>query len=205
MNLERIKATFGGKDFPPELYILRLEITLLRQISPEFLHYNVFLAQASNNAFQSLVAHTTKEQPTIINNLAKQQIGHKIMLAVPKLILHCEFFRAFLTWDNNQSNDVNLRKVLAFLAYWDKLATKNTDNLEQFFASYQYLVIEAFPILAAFLKQDIEHSMLTSLSPSVQAMIFDTESGMAGQLHKPFADSGRLSSMAGFDVTEQSN
>lgn len=194
VNLDQIRATFEGKDFPPELHILRLEVTLLRQISPEFLHYNVFLAQASNNALQSLVAHTTKEQPTIINSLAKQQIGHKIMLAVPKLILHCEFFRAFLTWDNNQSNNVNLTKVLAFLAYWDKLATKNTDNLEQFFASYQYLVTEAFPILAAFLKSDIEHSVVTSLSPTVQAMIFDTETGVDGLLYKPFPGSPGLGS-----------
>lgn len=71
VSLDKIKATFEGKDFSPELHILRLEVTLLRQISPEFLHYNVFLAQASNNALQSLVANTTKEQPTIINSLAK--------------------------------------------------------------------------------------------------------------------------------------
>jgi hypothetical protein len=188
VDLEPIKAVFtGGKDsMPAELHILRLEITLLRQISPEFLHYNIFLQQASNNMVQSLVQNTTKEQPTIINNLAKTPLGHKIMLAVPKLILHCEFFRAFLTWDGNQSNNANLTKVLAFLAHWDKLATKNTDNLEQFFASYQYLVTEALPILAAFLKHDIEHSVITSFSPGVQALIFDTESGVSGHLYKPF-------------------
>jgi hypothetical protein len=41
-----------------ESMLIRFQITLLRQITPEFLHYNIFLTQASNNAFQNMINHS---------------------------------------------------------------------------------------------------------------------------------------------------
>ena len=38
-----------------EAVLMRLQVTLLRQITPEFLHYNIFLTQASNTAFQNMM------------------------------------------------------------------------------------------------------------------------------------------------------
>ena len=34
-----------------ETVLMLLQVTLLRQITPEFLHYNIFLTQASNTSF----------------------------------------------------------------------------------------------------------------------------------------------------------
>ena len=60
--LARVQALFDIKKSDPqgeanltEATLQRLQITLLRQITPEFLHYNIFLTQASNNAFQNMM------------------------------------------------------------------------------------------------------------------------------------------------------
>lgn len=38
-----------------EQHLLRLQITVLRHLTPEYLHYNIFLAQSSNTALQNLM------------------------------------------------------------------------------------------------------------------------------------------------------
>jgi hypothetical protein len=61
--LARIQALFDIKKSDPqgeanltEATLQRLQITLLRQITPEFLHYNIFLTQASNNVVQNMMS-----------------------------------------------------------------------------------------------------------------------------------------------------
>lgn len=38
-----------------EQTLIKFQITLLRQLTPEFLHYNIFLTQSSNTVFQNIL------------------------------------------------------------------------------------------------------------------------------------------------------
>lgn len=40
-----------------EAALQRMLVTLLRSLTPEFLHYNIFLTQSSHNAFQNMMSN----------------------------------------------------------------------------------------------------------------------------------------------------
>lgn len=56
-HLRKVLALFGDQEEqrPCEHLLLRLQLTILRLITAEFLHYNVFLTQASNTVLLNMM------------------------------------------------------------------------------------------------------------------------------------------------------
>ena len=121
-----------------EASLQRFLITLLRSLTPEFLHYNSFLTLSSNNAFQTMINSSTGlPNLTQLNNAGGQnqsQTGMGIILGLgqsratgqlihiyPQLFLYLEFFKSVISADPQRDNAFNLRSVTRLLIHIDKL------------------------------------------------------------------------------------
>lgn len=162
-----------------EATLMRLQITLLRQITPEFLHYNIFLTQASNTAFQNMMnqsgLQTSSHLPYgaagsgLASSGASQQnlsiilgMGQPfattgfILDLFPQILFYFEFFKSILNGDAQRDNSHNLRTVLRLLVHFDKLTVQNEEKKEIFCRAYTQLVVHAFPVLLKCLRVDVE-------------------------------------------------
>ena len=161
-------ADFNEQSLATEVEIMKLLITLLRSITPEFLHYNIFLAQSSQNALQSIVnsqslgvsvANTIQQNNLIITNLPNQIRGSGQLIQIyPQMFFFLEFFKSVIISDPSKDNAYNLRSCTRLIIHIDKLAHQNTDKREPFCRAYSTLILKAFPVLLKCLNLDISRS-----------------------------------------------
>ena len=60
---------FGEQAYPVNWLIMRLQLTMMRLLTPEFLHYNVLLAQASSNAVANMIPQLQGKQEFLEKNI----------------------------------------------------------------------------------------------------------------------------------------
>jgi len=173
--LGKVKDLFGlgDKDLEAngEAAIVRLLITLLRSITPEFLHYNVFLTQSSNSAFASMLqSELDKGKPASMStdkHVSLQQIlaisgrqSGQIINIYPQLFLYLEFMKSVITSSPSKNNATNLKSVTRLLIHFDKLAHLNPEKREVFVKTYCQLVVVALPVLLKCCKLDLARAQV---------------------------------------------